>query len=254
MSKIKLNKIDTAPPEWIDKKDIKKQNEELIAQIADLQTLMFAENKHSVLIVLQWLDASWKDGVIKHICQWLNPQWIHVVWFKQPTQEEQDHDFLWRIHKHVPDRGTITIFNRSHYEDIIMPLVHKTHPKSQIEKRYQHINNFEQMLEDEWITILKFYLHVGEEAQLDRLKERMTDPKKMRKYNEWDRTKREARKDTIEWLESVINECDVIPRHIIPSDENRYKVNQIAKIIVKKLTKLDMKWPQLVTTNTESED
>jgi polyphosphate kinase 2 (PPK2 family) len=173
--------------------------------------------------------------------------------FKSPTQEEKEHDFLWRIHRAVPDVGTISIFDRSHYEDIIMPTLLKTYPKHQIEKRYDHINNFEQMLEDEGIVVVKFFLNVSEDAQLERLHERMTNPRKMWKYNEGDWSKREDRKHILEIAEEVINRCDTVPRHIIPSDVNWYKVNQIAKVIVKRLKKLDMKWPKLATNYSSQE-
>lgn len=243
----KFEDSDTRPAKDTNKEKIKDENKKLIKEISELQELMLAENKHGLIIVLQWLDAAWKSWVIKNICHWINPMWVKVHSFKSPTQEEREHDFLWRIHRAVPDVWSISIFDRSHYEDIIMPTLLKTHSKHQIEKRYDHINNFEQMLEDEWIIVIKFFLNVSEDAQLERLHERMTNPRKMRKYNEWDWSKREDRKHILEIAENVINKCNTVEWHVIPSDENRYKVNQIAKIIVKRLKKLDMKRPKLAT-------
>ena len=162
MSAIKLSEIDTRAPKDLDKKEIKEKTKLLVSDFTDLQNLLYAESKHSILIVLQGMDGSGKDGVIRNVLSGMNPQGVDVKPFKAPTEEELSYDFLWRIHKHTPQKGMITVFNRSHYEDILITRVHKWCDDALAKKRMQAINDFERMLQDHNNThILKFYLHIS---------------------------------------------------------------------------------------------
>lgn len=180
MDKIKLNKIDTRAPKDFDKKDIKEKTMAILEELDELQNLLYAENKHSILVVIQGIDGSGKDGVIRNVLGNMNPQGVTVKSFKAPTAEEAAHDFLWRIHQHAPQKGMIRVFNRSHYEDILVTRVHKWCNDDMAKKRMKAINDFEELLQEHNSThILKFYLHVSQEEQHERLSERLKDPAKM---------------------------------------------------------------------------
>jgi len=185
MGKIRLADISTRAPKELDKKDIKEKTAGILAELDELQNLLYAESRHSVLVVIQGMDGSGKDGVIRNVFGHLNPQGVTVQSFKVPTEEELAHDFLWRVHRHTPGKGVIQLFNRSHYEDILVTRVHKWCDDELAEKRIKAINDFEDLLVKNNNThILKFYLHVSPEEQHERLSERMSDPAKMWKYNE----------------------------------------------------------------------
>src|SRR6185436_5913347 len=184
MGKTSLKDISTRAPKDFEKESTKKKTNDILNKLDDLQNLLFAENKHSVLIVLQGPDASGKDGVIRNVFGKLNPQGVTVRSYKAPTTEELSHDFLWRIHHAAPAKGMIQIFNRSHYEDILITRVHGWCDDATAKKRMEAINNFEKLITEHNNThILKFYLHVSPQEQQERLNERMADPKKMWKYN-----------------------------------------------------------------------
>ena len=245
MSQIKLDKISTTAPKKLDKKKIMKENESMIAKIQLYQQKLFAVSEKSMLIVLQWLDASGKDGVVKYIFSGMNPLGTRACSFRVPTKEEFSHDFLRRIHKQCPEKWMVQVFNRSHYEDILVPTVNNLLPKEEIEKRYSHINDFEKLLHDTWTTVLKFYLHISKEKQKEKLNERLTDSTKYRKHKIWDR---ETRKDYDEYMdvyENIFNKCNTKERHIISADQNWYKIYQIAKTILKAFEDMDLKWPKL---------
>ncbi len=167
--------------------------------------------------------------------------------WKAPTQEELEHDFLRRIHKRVPEKGMIHIFNRSHYEDILVPTVEGLFTKELIERRYAHIHNFEQLLTDNGTHVLKFYLHISPEEQKVRLKERLENPQKFRKHNDGDRESRKKRDQYRTVYHHIFDRCNTPPRHIIPADTNRWKVYQIAQILVEHFEKMDLRWPELET-------
>jgi PPK2 family polyphosphate:nucleotide phosphotransferase len=187
MSKIQLAQIDTRAPKNLDKKEIKEKTEAILSELDELQNLLFAEGKHAVLVVIQGMDGSGKDGAIRNVFTSMNPQGITVKSYKAPTPEELAHDFLWRIHQHAPAKGMIQIFNRSHYEDILITRVHKWCDDATAKKRMQAINDFEKLLQEHNRThILKFYLHISPEEQKERLTERMKEPAKMWKYNQND--------------------------------------------------------------------
>ena len=170
MAKVKLKDIDTRAPKQLDKEKTKKDTADILVKLDELQNLLYAESHHSLLVIIQGMDASGKDGVIRNVFGKLNPQGVEVKSFKVPTAEEAAHDFLWRVHQHAPAKGIIQIFNRSHYEDVIVTRVHKWIDDDTARKRMEAINDFEKLLEQHNNTgILKFYLHVSQKEQLERL-------------------------------------------------------------------------------------
>ena len=247
MAKTELKKILTRAPEKLNKEKIKSETEKLIEAIAEKQKILYAQSKYSLLIILQGLDASGKDGVVTHLFEGMNPLGCKVKAFKKPSEEEFAHDFLWRIHAHAPENGMISIFNRSQYEDILVPTVEGYFTKEVIEKRYNQINNFESMLQENNTIVLKFYLHISHSEQTERLKERMTDPTKFWKHNDSDWTVAKKFDTYLKCYENIFDKCSTIPWHIIPSDQNWYKSFLIAKKIKESLDGLDLKWPLLET-------
>jgi PPK2 family polyphosphate:nucleotide phosphotransferase len=192
------------------------------------------------------LDASGKDGAIRKVFGTMNPQGVNVRSFKVPTEEEKAHDFLWRIHHHVPGKSMIQIFNRSHYEDVLVTRVHGWCDDATAQKRFDAINDFEKMLSIHNSThILKFYLHVSREEQQERLQERLEDPTKHWKFNEKDMEESKLYEKYIAMYEDVFKNCDAVPWHIVPADQNWYKEYFIAKTMVDTLDGLKMKYPQL---------
>lgn len=211
-----------------------------------MQNLLFAESKHSVLVVIQGIDGSGKDGVIRNALGNMNPQGVMVKSFKAPTAEEAAHDFLWRIHQHAPQKGMIQVFNRSHYEDILVTRVHKWCTDELAKKRMKAINDFEQVLQEHNSThILKFYLHVSQEEQHQRLSERLKDPAKMWKYNEKDFEEAKLWDIYMQMYEECFENCNNPAWTIVPSDQNWYKEYIIAKTLRDLLKSLDMKYPGL---------
>ena len=246
MGKISLKEISTRAPKEFEKDHTKRKTEEILGKLDDLQNLLFAESKHSVLVVLQGMDASGKDGVIRNVFGSLNPQGVTVKGYKAPTHEELSHDFLWRIHHAAPPKGMIQVFNRSHYEDILITRVHGWCDDKTAKKRMKAINDFEQMLEEHNNTsILKFYLHISAEEQLKRLTERIHDPAKMWKYNDKDFEEAKLTDEYRKVYEDCFEHCDKIPWTIVPSDQNWYKEFVIASAIYDLLKGLDMKYPTL---------
>jgi PPK2 family polyphosphate:nucleotide phosphotransferase len=246
MAKISLKDIDTRAPKELDKKETKEKTEAILEELNELQNLLFAEHKYSVLVVIQGMDGSGKDGVIRNVFTSMNPQGVAVTSFKVPTEEELAHDFLWRVHHHAPGKGIIQVFNRSHYEDILVTRVHKWCDDKTAKKRMKAINDFEQLLYDHSNTyILKFYLHISPEEQHERLAERMKDPAKMWKYNENDFEEAKLWDVYMQMYEDCFNNCNVVPWTIVPSDQNWYKEYIIAEQLHKLLKSLDMKYPGL---------
>jgi PPK2 family polyphosphate:nucleotide phosphotransferase len=244
---MKLLKAATQPGKGIDEAEIRAAIPASVKSIGELQLALYAEKKNSLLVILQGMDASGKDGAIKDVFADVNPMGSHVICFKKPTEHELSHDFLWRIHANVPPAGMIHIFNRSHYEDIIVPTVEGYLPKSIISKRYGQINDFERMLEENGTTVLKFFLHVSQEEQKERLTERMTNPKKFWKHKDADWETLKKWKDYMKVYESIFNKCNESPWHVIPSDKNWYKEFLIAEKVLEALKKINPKYPALVT-------
>ncbi len=244
MGEIKLSKISTRADKDLDKKDTKNKTAQLLEDINELQNLFYAENKHSILVVIQGLDASGKDGVIRNVFGALNPQGVTVKSYKAPNPEELSHDFLWRIHQHAPAKGMIQIFNRSHYEDILITRVHKWCNDDDAKKRMKAINDWEELLTQHNNThILKFYLHVSPEEQQSRLGERLKDPAKMWKYNENDFAEAKLWDLYMAMYEDAFTICNQPKWNIIPSDQNWYKEYLIAEKIYDTLKNLDMQYP-----------
>jgi PPK2 family polyphosphate:nucleotide phosphotransferase len=246
MASIKLKEISTRAPKDVDKEETKEKTMGILSKLDELQNLLYAESKHAILVILQGMDASGKDGVIRKVFTSLNPQGVRVHSFKVPTAEELSHDFLWRIHGVAPPKGTIQLFNRSHYEDVLVTRVHKMIDEKTAKKRMKAINDFEQLLEEHNNThILKFYLHVSPEEQQQRLQQRISDPKKQWKYNEKDFEEAKLWDDYMAAYEDCFEHCNDVPWTIVPADQNWYKEHIIAHTMLKTLEKLDMRYPGL---------
>jgi PPK2 family polyphosphate:nucleotide phosphotransferase len=246
---MKLKDFSTsAPKEW-DKAQIKIKIQELIKELDELQNIMFAQRKYSVLVVIQGMDASGKDGLIKNIFTGINPMGCDVISFKAPTEEELSHDFLWRIHQHAPQKGMIQVFNRSHYEDVLVTRVHNWIDDKLAEERFRHINNFEKLLLSNNTIVLKFYLHISQEEQTKRLTERINDPTKKWKYNENDWEESKLWDSYMKMYEDVFENCSKdIPWIITPSDQNWMKEYTVIKTLVEEIKKLDLKYPEVKNT------
>ncbi len=237
--------ISTKAPASFDKEKTKEKTAELILKLRNLQAVLYAESKRSILIILQGIDASGKDGTVKHVFSGVNPMGCLVHSFKAPTAEDTAHDFLWRVHQNAPAKGMIEIFNRSHYEDILVPTVHKLLPEARIAKRYDYINSFEHLLKDSGTTILKFYLHISKEEQAERFKERQTNPEKEWKYQPEDLAESKHWDDYMKVYEEIFERCSpAIPWTIVPADQNWYRNYFIAKTLVDTLKAMDLKYPQ----------
>lgn len=246
MSKTKLGEIKTTAPEKLDKEKIKALTQEIKQELDELQNLLYASHQHAILVILQGMDASGKDGAIRAVMSSMNPEGVDVRAFKVPTQEELDHDFLWRVHQHTPPKGMIMVFNRSHYEDVLVQRVHKMVDEKTIIKRMSAINDFERLITVHGhTTILKFYLHISHEEQTKRLQERTTNPRKMWKYNEADQVESKLWKKYRKAYEDVFEQCNEVPWIIVPSDNNWYKEYVVAKTLRDTLLSLKLKYPQL---------
>ncbi|MCH5596858.1 PPK2 family polyphosphate kinase [Niabella ginsengisoli] len=246
MAFYKLSDIDTMAPETVLKEDCKEQTRKILKELDGLQNLLYAERKHSVLVILQGLDASGKDGAIKNVFGKLNPQGVSVNSFKVPTEEEAAHDFLWRVHQHVPSKGSMQVFNRSHYEDVLVTRVYGNCSDKKAKQRFAAINAFEELLQVHNNTvILKFYLHVSANEQQERLKERMTNPAKMWKYNQKDFEEAKQRDKYYKYYEDCFKHCNKPEWKIVPADQNWYKEYIISLTILEKLKALKMKFPTL---------
>jgi PPK2 family polyphosphate:nucleotide phosphotransferase len=216
-------------------------------KMEQLQFLMYAENKHSLLIVLQGLDAAGKDGVVRHVLTGMNPSGCVAVSFKEPTPEELAHDFLWRVHPHVPGKGKVAIFNRSHYEDVLVVRVHGLAPKKVWSKRYDQINDFEQLIVTENNTaILKFLLHISKDEQLARFKKRLDDPARQWKISESDYKEREYWSAYSEAFEDVLTRTSTehAPWFIIPSNHKWFRDLAVSQIIVQQMEAMGMEFPK----------
>ena len=241
-----LSAISTKAPKDLDKKEIKEKTVGLLKELDELQYLLYAESKHAILVVLQGMDASGKDGVIRNVFGELNPQGVQVHSFKVPTDEEMAHDFLWRVHMQTPSKGMIQIFNRSHYEDVLVTRVHGWCDDETALKRFEAINNFEKLLTQHNATqVLKFHLHISREEQEERLNERMIDPRKKWKYNGRDKQEAELWNKYEKMYEDVFTHCNAIPWMIVPADQNWYKEYLITKTLVETLRNLNMRYPDL---------
>jgi PPK2 family polyphosphate:nucleotide phosphotransferase len=246
-STVKLEEIDpTFKNDHEGRKEATKEIERDRHRLRELQELLYAEGRRSVLICLQALDAGGKDGTIKHILGSMNPQGCHVVAFKQPSAVELAHDFLWRIHRATPARGEVTIFNRSHYEDVLIARVHNLVPPEVWSRRYDRINAFESGLVDHDTHILKFFLHISKDEQLARFKDRLDDPAKQWKISDADYKERAHWDDYTLAYEAALSRCstDRAPWFIIPADHKWFRNLAVARIVVQYLESLAMTFPE----------
>ena len=245
-AKVRLGKIDPAFKDKHESKssaarEINKHGE----RMAKAQYLLYADGQRSLLVVLQAMDAGGKDGVVRHVFSAINPQGTSVVAFKQPSQLEAAHDFLWRAHKRTPGKGEIVIFNRSYYEDVLVVRVHKLTPKAVWSKRYELINDFEQMLTESGTRIVKFYLHISPAEQLKRFEQRLDDPLRHWKISDADYSERELWPAYIEAYEEAMEKTSTrhAPWHVIPSNHKWFRNLAISEILNETLDEMELKLP-----------
>ena len=228
-------------------KDVgEKRLAELNERIDALQYRLFAEDRRSVLVVLQGLDASGKDGVIRRVFEGVNPTGVRVTSFRVPAGAEVDHDYLWRIHAALPGRGIVGVFNRSHYEDVVAVRMHEIAPEAVWRRRYGHIRAFEQMLVDEGTTVLKVFLNVSHEKQRARLQERVDDPGKRWKFRRGDLDVLDRRAEWTAAWEEALTETSTgwAPWHVVPADRNWVKALAVAELLCAELERLDPRLPE----------
>ena len=241
---MKLASISTRPPSGLDKKKIKKETDKMALAIAEKLQLIYAEGKKAVLIVFQGMDASGKDGATRKVFKYCSPSAIRAFGFKKPTDEEFAHDFLWRVHKLAPAKGQMVIFNRSHYEDILVQRVHKWIDENKVNMRIQTINAWEKsLIEDNNTTIIKFYMHISPERQLEKLQERIDVPEKNWKHNDGDWEQRKYWDAYRECFEDTIQKCNVSPWVVAPVDSRWYRDYFIAKHVLSVLDQLEVNLP-----------
>ncbi len=243
---VDLKDWDPNTNDGLSKGDLKDLAKDLNKRLEDLQELLYAEGKHKVLVVLQATDTGGKDGTIRHVFDGTNPQGVRVASFKKPTDEELAHDFLWRVHRQTPKAGQIMVFNRSHYEDVLVVRVHDIVPKKVWERRYDHINNFESLLVDEGTTIVKIYLHISKDEQKARLQSRLDEPHKNWKFDVGDLAEREHWDDYQAAFTAMLERTSTqdAPWHVIPANNKHYRNLVISQLLVETLEGLEMSYPE----------
>jgi PPK2 family polyphosphate:nucleotide phosphotransferase len=246
--KVDLRKFDPADTSLApgDKEETNGKSDKLCDKLSGLQELLYADHQHKLLIVLQGMDTSGKDGTVRHVMRGVSPQSVRAASFKKPTQVELEHDFLWRVHAQVPDSGEIVIFNRSHYEDVLVVRVHALVPEKIWRKRYGHINDFEKMLSDSGTTILKFFLNISKDEQRERLQSRIDDPTKRWKFQHGDIDERKLWDDYQKAYEDALEKTSTewAPWTIVPSDKKWFRNYVVAKTVVDTLEGFAMQYPQ----------
>ena len=228
------------------KEDVEKELTVFSREMSELQYKLFADNRHALVIILQGVDASGKDGTIRHVMAALNPQSCYVKAFKVPTTEEFSHDYLWRIHTAIPAKGQVAVFNRSHYEDVIEAHVHDLIPKNELTARFRQINDFERYLSENHVTILKFFLHISKDEQKKRLIERLQDPSKHWKFSASDLRDRKYWHEYMVSYEKVLGVCSTkyAPWYIVPADSKWFRNWLVARVLIKTLKSLKLSYPQ----------
>lgn len=229
--------------------DKKKAREVLLTlneRLRELQELLYAQHKHKILVVLQAMDTGGKDGTIAHVFEGVNPQGVRVASFKVPTEQELDHDYLWRVHQPTPGKGEMVIFNRSHYEDVLVVRVHNLVPPEVWQRRYDQINAFERLLTDEGTIILKFFLHISPDEQKKRLQDRLDDPRKRWKFRLGDLQERKLWPDYIGAYEDALSRTSTewAPWYVVPANREWYRNLVVATTLVETLEGLKMEYPQ----------
>jgi PPK2 family polyphosphate:nucleotide phosphotransferase len=223
-----------------------KKHEKTLLRLRELQHLLYADKRYALLLVLQGLDAAGKDGTIRHVMSGVNPQGCEVRSFKAPSSDERARDYLWRIHRAVPPRGNIGIFNRSHYEDVLVVRVHGLVPKSVWQKRYHQINEFEQMLSESGVTIVKFLLYISKAEQAKRFQKRLDDKKKNWKFSPDDLKEREYWDAYIEAYDEVLEKCntDYAPWYVIPANHKWFRNLAVAQVLVETMEEMKLRFPK----------
>jgi PPK2 family polyphosphate:nucleotide phosphotransferase len=245
--KIKLSKIDAGDTGGATKEKAFERFNELREKISGLQQILAAEHQRSLLLVFQAMDTGGKDGAVKDLCAGLNPAGVEVTSFKAPSSEDLEHDFLWRIHRAAPAKGMIGIWNRSHYEDVLVVRVHKLVPKKVWKARYDQINQFEKILTENGTTIVKFMLHISREEQKERLQARLDNPEKWWKFNVGDLKERAFWSDYQEAYEDAVNKCSTkwAPWHIVPANHKWARNLAVAEIVLRALKEMDPRYPKV---------
>jgi PPK2 family polyphosphate:nucleotide phosphotransferase len=243
---VRLKDFDPAFCNNLDKDDTREETLKLCQRIDELQQLLYANSRHTLLILLQGMDTSGKDGAAKHVLQCVNPAGVETSNFKVPSAEELAHDFLWRVHKLVPRYGNIGVFNRSHYEEVLIVRVMKLQPERIWRTRYEQINAFEKHLTENRVIVLKFFLHISREEQAERLQARLDDPRKNWKFEKCDLEMRARWPQFQRAYEDALNACSTpwSPWHVVPADRKWYRDFVIARTVVNALEKLKLKWPK----------
>lgn len=228
------------------KEDASVRLAELARKLDALQEVLYAEHRHKVLVILQAMDSAGKDGTIRRVFEGVNPQGVRIANFKAPTVPELDHDYLWRAHREVPGRGELVVFNRSHYEDVLVVRVHEVVPREVWERRFSQINDFERMLTEEGTTILKFFLHIDQKEQKKRLQQRLDDPLKRWKFSPADLAERTLWDQYMLAYEDVLSRTSTAwaPWRVIPSNHNWLRNLMVAQAIVGALQGLDLRYPE----------
>jgi len=245
LQKIFLEQFDPDFHGAMDKKRAREDTKQLQARLKELQTMLYAQRQYALLIVLQAMDAGGKDGTIRRVFSGVNPQGFKISNFKAPTEQELAHDFLWRVHQNTPPKGYIGIFNRSHYEDVLVVRVNKHVPKKIWQARYEHINAFEKLLVDDGTTILKFYLHISKDEQKERFQERLDDPAKHWKFSIGDLPVRKQWASYMRAYEDALSYCNTeyAPWHIVPANRKWYRNYIITKTIVETMEAMSLAYP-----------
>jgi PPK2 family polyphosphate:nucleotide phosphotransferase len=244
--KIKLKRFAADYDGGREKEKTKKEVDALGRRIGDLQQLLYANSTHSVLLVFQGLDASGKDGAVRSVLQHVNPAGVEVANFKVPSDEERAHDYLWRVHKAVPRYGNIGVFNRSHYEAVLAERVLEIAPRKVWSQRYAQIVDWERMLVENRVVLLKFYLHLSRKEQAERFEERLANPKKNWKFSRADLATRQHWDDYIDAYQDMINATShrAAPWHVVPADRNWYRDYVVACAVADAMERLRLKWPK----------
>lgn len=249
-SEVNLSKIDPGEKSLFEeggKEESWPEFDKLQDELQELQKLVYAQNKHRILVVIQAMDTGGKDGCVRHVFSRIDPQGVDVQPFKKPSEKELAHDFLWRVHKKVPRNGQLVIFNRSHYEDIVAVKVKNLAPDKVWKQRFHHIVEFERMLAEEGTTIVKIFLHISKEEQKERLESRLENPDKHWKFNPDDLKDRALWKEFMQTYEEVLTKTSTkyAPWYIVPSDRKWYRNLIVARIMIDTLKNLDMSYPEI---------
>lgn len=243
--KVQLSKYDPQYCGDYDKERAAKELKKLQKTMRELQEKLYAQGEKSLLIILQAMDAGGKDGTIRRVFEGVNPQGVRVTSFKAPSAEELAHDFLWRVHQHAPPKGYIGIFNRSHYEDVLIVRVNNLVPEDVWSKRYDHINHFERLLYNSGTRILKFYLHISKDEQKERFQDRLDQPDKNWKFSVGDLPVRDRWNDYMAAYEAVLTKCntDYAPWHIVPANRKWYRNLVVTRTIVETMESMNLAYP-----------